>query len=251
MEIRKAAIGALCCFVILAGSNYLLNQYGAPGTANAADSGNAGGAAQFVGKHDIPASPYFAHPDIYNMQSNEHLLVLPHYPTIQQSTHYSCGPAAANTVVKYYMGKTLHSEAEICQMMSTSSTNGTTTKGMAAYFKKLGWEVKSAAHDKTPATYADFLAFVKSNLQNNTPIMVENVDWGGHWRVIIGYDSMGTQHTGDDVLLLADPFDTSDHLQDGYNVISAERFFYMWFDAQLFGRGERLRQWVTARPVQK
>ena len=248
MEIRKIAVGALCCFVILTGTNYLLKQYGSTASADAAAAGSAGGAAQFIGKHDIPASPYFAHPDIYNLQTNEHLLVLPHYPTLQQSFYYSCGAAAANTVVKYYLGKTLHSEQEVCKMMSTSSANGTTAKGMASYFKQIGWQVKSSAKDKTPDTYAGFLAFVKSNLQNNMPIMVENVDWGGHWRVIIGYDTMGTEHTGDDVLLLADPFDTSDHLQDGYNVASAERFFYMWFDAHLFNRSEQLRQWVTATP---
>ncbi len=182
------------------------------------------------------------------MKSDGHLLVLTHYPTIQQSTYYSCGPTAANTVVKYYRGATLHSEQEVGRIMSTSTAAGTTAKGMAAYFTKLVWQVRSSAHDKTPDNYADFLAFVKSSLQNDTPIMVENVDWGGHWRVIIGYDSMGTAHTGDDVLLLADPFDTSDHLQDGYNIVSAERFFFMWFDAHLFQRSEQLRQWVTAKP---
>ena len=25
-------------------------------------------------------------------------------------------------------------------------------------------------------------------------------DWGGHWQVIIGYDTMGTETTQDDVL---------------------------------------------------
>ena len=250
MEIRKLAIGALCCFVILAGTNYLLRQFSGSAnvSADAADAGEPGGAARFAGKHDIKDSPYFAHPDIYNLQSNDHLLVLSHYPTLQQSTGYSCGPAAANTVVKYYLGQPLHSEMEVCKMMSTSTASGTTAKGMASYFQQIGWQVKSSAKDKTPANYADFLAFVKSNLQNNTPIMVENIDWGGHWRVIIGYDTMGTQHTGDDVLLMADPFDTSDHLQDGYNIVPAERFFYMWFDAHLFNRSERLRQWVTATP---
>lgn len=250
MEIRKLAVGALCCFVILAGTNYLLRQFSgsAAASTDAADAGEPGGAAQFAGKHDIKDSPYFAHPDIYNMQSNDHLLVLSHYPTLQQSTGYSCGPVAANTVVKYYLGAPLHSEMEVCKMMSTSTTSGTTAKGMASYFQQIGWQVKSSAKDKTPDNYADFLTFVKSNLQNNTPIMVENIDWGGHWRVIIGYDTMGTQHTGDDVLLMADPFDTSDHLQDGYNIVPAERFFYMWFDAHLFNRSEQLRQWVTATP---
>ncbi|MFQ9523393.1 MAG: hypothetical protein ACLR2G_07855 [Phascolarctobacterium faecium] len=29
---------------------------------------------------------------------------------------------------------------------------------------------------------------------------------------------------------MADPCDTADHLQDGYVVVPAEKFFYMWFD---------------------
>ena len=250
MELRKIIIGGLCCLAILGGVNYLLNQYGNAGIAIASDvsTSSLGGARQFEGKMDIKNSPYFAQPDIFNMQSNEHLTVLSHYKTKQQNDGYSCGPVAANTVVTHFMGKELHTDKEICQMMGTSSTNGTTTKGMVKYFEKIGWEVKSSAKDKTPDNYEDFLKFVTANLKDNTPIIVENVDWGGHWRVLIGYDTLGTEHTGDDVLLMADPFDTSDHLQDGYNVVSAERFFYMWFDSQLFSKKDQLRQWLTAKP---
>lgn len=31
--------------------------------------------------------------------------------------------------------------------------------------------------------------------------MVEWIDWGGHWSNIIGYDTMGTDEFGDDVLI--------------------------------------------------
>ena len=51
-------------------------------------------------------------------------------------------------------------------------------------------------------------------------------DWGGHWQVIIGYDTMGTETTQDDVIIVADPYDTTDHNQDGYGIYSAERFLY-------------------------
>ena len=246
MNLKTAIAGALCGIVIAAGAFFLFNQHSV--TASGDTTAEIGGAAKFVGKHDIKGSPYFAQPDIYNMQSNDHLIVLSHYKTSQQITGYSCGPAAANTVVQHFLGKTLHSEMEVCKLMSTSNTNGTNVKGMEAYFKKIGWQVHSSASDKTPDEYPDFINFVKKNLQDNTPIIVENVDWGGHWRVIIGYDSMGTEHQGDDVLLMADPFDTSDHLQDGYYVVSAVRFFYMWFDHQLFPKADQKRQWVTAKP---
>ena len=78
--------------------------------------------------------------------------------------------------------------------------------------------------------------------------MVENVDWGGHWRVIIGHDTLGDREGMNDVLILADPYDTTDHAQDGYNIISASRFYYMWFDAHLFRDKEKRRQWLTAVP---
>lgn len=244
MNISKTNFAALCCLLFLAGS------FGAQGLISsiAGGIGAQGGAAQFVGRHDIKDSPYFAQPDIYNMKNNEHLLLLERFPTVQQTTGYTCGPAAANMVVRYFLGKELDSEIEVAKVMETSTTSGTNTKGMANYFTKIGWEVRSSIGYRTPDSYDDFLEFVSANLKKNTPIIVENVEWGGHWRVIIGYDTMGTKHTGDDVLLMADPFDTSDHLQDGYCVESAERFFYMWFDHQLFPRSEQKRQWVTAKP---
>ena len=53
-------------------------------------------------------------------------------------------------------------------------------------------------------------------------------------------------HTGvDDVLIVADPYDTSDHLQDGYGIVQADRFQYMWFDHNLLPENQRERQWIT------
>lgn len=246
MKTKRILLAIVCLLVILGGLNYLLQQspipIGTPGSTPAA------GAAQFVGKHDIKDSPYFKHPDFYNMQSDEHLTILPKFATTQQITHYTCGPAAANMVVKYYKGQTLDDELAVAKIMGSSKTAGTNTKGMVNYFEKIGWEVHSSIKDKTPDSYKDFLKFVESNLKNNTPIIVENVDWGGHWRVIIGYDSMGTAHQSGDVLIMADPYDTTDHLQDGYSIVPAERFFYMWFDHQLFPQSEQKRQWLTAKP---
>ena len=83
---------------------------------------------------------------------------------------------------------------------------------------------------------------------DSTPIMVENVEWGGHWRVIIGYDTCGTENTLDDVLIMADSYDTSDHYQDGYAVNNAERFFSMWFDSSMFPKKQRNQPWIIAKP---
>ena len=87
MDLRKTIIGGLCCLTILGGVNFLLNQYGNAGIAIASNvsTSSLGSARQFEGKLDIKNSPYFAQPDIFNMQSNEHLTVLSHYKTKQQS----------------------------------------------------------------------------------------------------------------------------------------------------------------------
>lgn len=209
-----------------------------------------GGAAQYEGKINIVDSPYFKHPDFYNMKSNDHLTILPRFRTHQQHTEYTCGPTVAMMVVEHYLGRPLDGEMEISRIMRTSPEKGTKVQGMCHYFRKLGWEVESSVDnsDETPAEYEDFLKFVKAKLDANTPIMVETVDWAGHWRVIIGYDTMGTDFTGDDVLILADPYDTGTHFQDGYTAVPAEKFFYMWFDAFYYSRKERIRPWLTAVP---
>lgn len=204
--------------------------------------------AKNIGQTDVANSPYFPALDFYNMQSKDGLTLLTNFKTSQQVTAYTCGPAAAHMVVEYLNGKPLHTELEMAQIMGTNNKTGTNTKEMVKYFKHIKWQVKSSADSKSPATYEDFLKFVQNNLKDNTPIIVENVDWGGHWRVIIGLDNMGSKHAGDDVLIMADPFDTTDHKQDGYSVVPAERFYYMWFDAQLFKSGENQKQWVIAKP---
>ena len=207
-----------------------------------------GSVARFDITNDVKVSPYFTQHDFYNMESNEHLLLLENFTTYQQTTMYTCGPVVANMVVDHFLGKPLHSEMEAAKLMKCNQINGTTTKNLRGYFKNLGWKVTSSADTDSPKTYTDFLNFVTTNLKDNTPIMIENVEWSGHWRIIIGYDTMNTTNTGDDVLILADPFDKADHLQDGYTIVPAEKFFYMWFDAIRFAKGANWKQWVIAKP---
>ena len=213
---------------------------------------SSGGAAALKKQADVKDSPYFKSPDIYNMKSGGSLLVLEKYKTYQQSTEYTCGPAAALTVVQYFTGKSPDTEMEIAKIMETHPAGvkdpGTKTRGMSRYFEQKGWTVRNSLKDGSPETYVKFLDFVDRNLKQGIPIMVENVEWGGHWRVIIGHDSLGDKHGENDVLLLADPYDTTDHCQDGYTVVSAERFYYMWFDTRLFREKEKEKPWLTAVP---
>ena len=207
------------------------------------------GPADLKGAYNITPSPYYAQKDYFTMKSTGSLVILSHFPTLQQSTEYSCGLAAALMVLKYFRPQAKATEKELCQVMSTSTLTGTTTKGMVKYFNRDKWLVESSLTQRSPETEEEFKKFVVEHLHRQMPIMVENIDWGGHWRVIIGYDDMGTETMADDVLIMADPYDTTDHLQDGYGIASAQRFFYMWFDAKLFPQNQRERPWLSVCPL--
>lgn len=79
-------------------------------------------------------------------------------------------------------------------------------------------------------TYDSFLTWVTTNLNGNTPMPVSWRPHGGHWEVIIGIDTMGTDYIYDDVLILADSADNWDHYQDGYNIVPATLFYRQWYN---------------------
>lgn len=193
-------------------------------------------------------SKYFSQLDYYKMKSSKGLTILSNYPTYQQSTEYTCGPAAGLTVL-YYFGNTDYDEMSLAKEMKTQGYPiGTNPQDMADFFKRLGWYVESSMDGISFESYDLFMAFVLKELKAGHPIMVENVEWGGHWRVIIGYDTMGTEATLDDVLIFADSYDTCDHLQDGYTVGSSWKFYSMWFDHYMLPEAQRSQPFILAYP---
>ena len=193
------------------------------------------------------ASLYFSENDYFNMTNTKTRRMLSHYPTYQQTTEYTCGPAAALTVLSYY-GNRDYNEMALARAMKTSDTVGTNLLSMVNFFKGIGWQVETGLGSMPFATYGAFGKFVWDSLGAGKPIMVENVDWAGHWRVIIGYDTMGTESSLDDTLILVDPYDTCDHKQDGYVVANGEKFYSMWFDHHLFPKKQRNQPWLIAQP---
>jgi hypothetical protein len=199
-----------------------------------------GGAAAYLGTVDHHPSPYYKHPDFYHQCNTDSLTILPRFKTYQQTTEYTCGPAAL-VMAAYYRGEYLN-ELTVAAEAGTTESNGTSTEQMVNYLAANGWTVRSSLTEPNLGS----LKFIKRQIQKGNPVMVEWVDWAGHWQVVIGYDDMGTPaNEADDVLIMADPYDTSDHLQDGYGIIQADRFQYMWFDHNLLPKGQRQRQWIT------
>ena len=192
------------------------------------------------------ASIYYPQINFYEMASTTDRIILTNYPTYQQTTEYTCGPASALTVLNYFGDKNFD-EKTLAKTMETKPQVGTSLGNMVKFFKSIGWEIQSSL-DAPPFDEYEFQKFVVENLSAGKPIIVENVEWGGHWRVIIGYDSLGTSELYDDVLIFADPYDTSDHNQDGYTIGSLDRFFYMWFDHCMLPENERNQAWLIAIP---
>ena len=78
------------------------------------------------------------------------------------------------------------------------------------------------------------LKLLRENLSRGIPTLVEWIDWGGHWVIVVGYDTRGTESERDDVIYFADPADGLDEVRDGLTSFHAKRFESMWFDAFLF-----------------
>jgi len=90
-----------------------------------------------------------------------------------------------------------------------------------------------------------FVDWLTNHLNAGRPIMIEWGDWNGHWQVIIGYDTNGTPEIGDDILIFADSYDTSDHWQDGYYYYPLERWFTMWADCNYAAKPYQLQPFLV------
>jgi len=156
----------------------------------------------------------------------------------QQTTEYTCGPSAVITLLKYY-GKQ-GDEMKIAGEMGTSTTCGTTPAQMSDWLGNNGF---SASWNENGT-----IEMLRENLSNQIPTLVEWSDWGGHWVLVIGYDTRNTENLDDDVIIFADPYDRHDDNLDGIDWFNAGRFYYMWYDALLFGQILR-RIYITATPV--
>ncbi|MFQ7539464.1 MAG: hypothetical protein ACLRL6_19965, partial [Clostridium sp.] len=69
---------------------------------HAVDLSKEDGADSVERDGDQKESPYFKHPDFYNMKSTSTLTLLPKFKTIQQTSEWSCGVDSALMVLQFY-----------------------------------------------------------------------------------------------------------------------------------------------------
>lgn len=207
------------------------------------------GASAFAGKTNHLNSRYYVFNDFFNMESDETLHILTHFQTYQQTTEYTCG-AACSLMVLNWFGKSRYHEMLVGQLIESIPGKGSTVGNIADFFDLIGWEVDY--HADTELRFQepeDFERYVIDSIDNHTSVLVDWVDWAGHWQVIIGIDTCGTEEPYDDVLIFADPYDVTNHFQNGYYTFPLARFFYMWREGPCAQKKEPYQQpFVTARP---
>lgn len=199
---------------------------------------------------DHPDSKYYVINDYYNMKSGNGLHILTGFETYQQTTEYSCGSASA-LMVLHHFDNNQYNELEICNLAESDQSKGTSVEGLAGFFTDIGWETNyHAGTDFYFESIGDAETFFVENFDAGTPVMVDWEDWRGHWQVAIGIDTCNTDDPYDDVLIMADPYDITDHYQDGYYIVPFGRFFDMWREGPCAQKAEPYEQpFVIAVPA--
>jgi hypothetical protein len=190
---------------------------------------------------DHADSPYYKHPDFYHMKSSGSLTILSGFQTYQQTSDWSCGVASSLMVLNWYgkLGswneKTLAALRHPLDEGSCGDYPGTSLKQAMDIFNGVGGFTMITTFDR-PDGFT--IPQMQEWLSQGKPIMICWNSWGGHWQVIIGLDTMGTESEDDDVMIIADPYDTTDHDQDGYITYSAERFLAEFTMSPTFSEAE-------------
>lgn len=196
---------------------------------------------------DVENSPYYKMINPYTLKNGDmkNLRILENFQTIQQATEFTCGNASMLMAMNYFQDVKPLTEIDLANLRSKSDQlPGTNVQEMMNVIDGINreqmtgvkWNYVTTADVGTaadPLLYRgkeiplDYESILPAAIDAGLPVMVMWHEWDGHWQVVIGYDDMGTaDYTQDDVLILADPYDTTDHNQDGYVIESYERLLY-------------------------
>ena len=213
---------------------------------------DADGADAFDHSLDHADSKYYVINDYYSMKSGDGLYILPEFETYQQTTEHSCGAASALMVLNRF-GEGDYNELEICELAETDTSKGTSVEGLVKFFTDIGWKTEyHAGTDFYFESIEDAEEYLIDKIEEGTPVMVDWEDWRGHWQVIIGIDTCNAEDPYDDVLIMADPYDITDHYQDGYYIVPFGRFMDMWREGPCAQKSEPYEQpFVVAVPGDK
>ena len=185
------------------------------------------GPADVDRRFDSQNSPYYPQLDFHNMKSSGSLTILENFKTFQQTTEVTCGPACIVMLLEHYGMYAGQGDRDMYELRKNKERPESTLKDLIAMLESFGdWHIYSTYDLEDPTDVPKDLLI--RSLKEGKPIIFGDDEWGGHWRIIIGYDDRGDVHEANDVLIVAEPYDTTDHNQDGYTVIPFQRLYYNW-----------------------
>ena len=168
------------------------------------------------------------------LAGNNTSLILSSLPDVRQSTDYSCGAAAMESVLAYY-GRDIDEE-NLRELLGTTAESGTYPDDIVRVAEELGFQ----ASVKENLTIAD----LKASLGEGVPVMVDGQAWrssyefndswsdivgDGHWMVVIGMDEKN--------VYLEDPYILGSR---GY--MSLQEFEQRWHNARGLTPSDTVRQ---------
>ncbi len=239
-----------------------------PDTPYLGSTGLAGAATAEVERSgDHTDSPYWPGMDYYNLVPTDSLHILTNFNTIQQSTEWTCGLASALMVMNRFDMAEDESDVSLATHRQNGETGATYLEGMKEVFTYMNdtygqdwvWVCTDDLDDPDieesyirdlclqAGTDPEWYGLIPYLIDAGIPVMAGSDEWGGHWQVIIGYDDLGTERTEDDVLIFADPYDTTDHNQDGYYVDAFERLVCDWYSS--FEPVYKMNDFIAAFPA--
>ena len=208
------------------------------GTLNASLYGSG---APLNGASDIEGDIYYTRNDYYNLNSTETRTILPGFETYQQTMADTSGIACVLMAANYMHMDVYNEYTELAltekyQELTGTAVykNGTDMEGLTKLARSIGLDAQAGGFKDTTGTTRvtqmnNFRPWIIGLLSEGKIVLMR---WHGvhgyEWLAVIGYDTMGTEAYNDDVIIAANPFDDSDHYQDGYYTMTAG-FLYRWW----------------------
>ncbi len=196
-----------------------------------------GGADLYERDFDHKESLYYKNLDFYNMKSKGSLIILHKFKTYQQTGENSSGEACILAILNRYNKKGDFTEEKLYNLTNSGKTKKSISlKQMIDIYDNIGdfklyttvdvIEKERKLGNKN-IEYSKYFNkdFIIKNLRDGVPITICRKELGVQWFNIIGYDDMGTDSIYDDVIIVTNSYDVTDHNQDGYSIISALKLF--------------------------
>ena len=94
--------------------------------------------------------------------------------------------SCSRMVLNWFQAGKYH-ENLVGQLVESVPGKGTAVENLVDFFNLIGWKVEYHANtDLKFKTVEEFEQSVIHYIDRGIPIMVDWVDWSGHWQVIIG-----------------------------------------------------------------